>query len=123
MTFSDRIITDDKGCLVLLPRGAEAGPLAMRGGQAVRRAKDAAAFSANAGPDRLNTKATHAVVTRAEAAKIFGVEIEEAAKVLDLHDVGKVLAYDRLHVEAIAKALREHKPTVERTIKVDPELS
>jgi len=89
----------------------------------VRADANGAEFSAIGKPDRLTTKATHAVVTRAEAAKIFNVEIEQAAKILDLHDVGKILAYDRLHVEAIALALRERKTTADRTIEVtlDPE--
>lgn len=123
MSIRERIVTDPNGCVRLLPEG-DGASIVREGGQTARRAKDAGAtFSANARSDRLRTTAAHAVVTRSEAAKILGVDIEEAAKVLDVHDVGKILAYDRLHVEAIAKALREHKPTAERTITVDPELS
>lgn len=112
--IEDRIIEDEHGRVILLKEAPPGGIVLVRGADGRTRrmlADPEVAAAVQLSMDNATAKRkpkdkppVSAVVTRSEASTILGLSIEDTAKVIDENDVGKHLAYDRLHIEAIRDA-------------------
>lgn len=124
--IDERIVWDGSRMVLLKEPPTEGTVMVASAGGQTKRVRRTAAhveFSGKVGPAvRRELPAVdprNAVVTRSEAAVLLGVDIEQAARLLDEFEIGRHLAFDAGQVKALAARLAEGKGQP-FSLKLDP---